>query len=132
MRWWGPKDYTSPVCEIDFREGGKYLFCMRAPDYQGGQDYYSTGVYQKIVPMERIEFTQSMSDKDGNIIEPAQMGLPPDFPGEVLLIVLFKAIGRQTEITVTECDWTPGDMADLAVAGWNQSLDKLAKSLKRG
>ncbi len=37
--WWGPAHYTSPRCEIDFREGGKYLFCMRAPKEQGGMDY---------------------------------------------------------------------------------------------
>ena len=30
MRWWGPKDYTSPTCKIDLREGGKYIFCMSA------------------------------------------------------------------------------------------------------
>ncbi|AKB78832.1 putative glutathione S-transferase-related transmembrane protein [Methanosarcina horonobensis HB-1 = JCM 15518] len=24
-RWWGPKGFTSPVSEIDFRVGGAYL-----------------------------------------------------------------------------------------------------------
>ena len=38
MRWWGPQYYTSPSCKMDFREGGKFLFCMRAPQDQGGQD----------------------------------------------------------------------------------------------
>jgi hypothetical protein len=38
---------------------------MRAPQNQGGQDYYSTGFYKKIVAMERLEFTQFLSDKDG-------------------------------------------------------------------
>src|SRR6185436_20312685 len=39
MRWWGPKNFTSPSCRIDFREGGKFVFHMRAPkDFQGGQD----------------------------------------------------------------------------------------------
>ncbi|MCX9083243.1 MAG: SRPBCC domain-containing protein [Candidatus Methanoperedens sp.] len=74
MRWWGPKDYTSPSCKIDLREGGKYLFCMRAPKDQGGQEMYSAGVYKKILPLELLEFTQSMADKDGKSIDPAQMG----------------------------------------------------------
>ena len=29
-QWWGPKNYTSPSCELNFREGGKYFFaCVR-------------------------------------------------------------------------------------------------------
>lgn len=29
MRWWGPKEFTSPACKVDLRVGGKYVFCMR-------------------------------------------------------------------------------------------------------
>ena len=90
MRWWGPKDYTSPSCKIDLHEGGKYLFCMRAPKDQGGQDMYNAGVYKKIVTMERLEFTQGMADKDGHSIDPAQVGMP-DFPKEMNIEVVFKS-----------------------------------------
>jgi uncharacterized protein YndB with AHSA1/START domain len=130
MRWWGPKDYTSPFCQIDLRVGGKYLFAMRAPDYQGGQDYYSGGAYTKIVPMQRLEFTQYLTDKDGNKVTPAQVGMPPDFPDVIPTVVLFKAIGKQTELTVIERGWTAGQMYDYSVIGMSQSLDKLAESLK--
>ena len=34
MQWWGPKGFTAPVCEMDFRVGGKLLCCMKAPDGQ--------------------------------------------------------------------------------------------------
>ena len=80
MKWWGPKYYTSPSCKIDLREGGRYVFCMRAPQNQGGQDSYTAGIFKKIVPMELLEFTQGMADQDGNPIDPAQAGMPPDFP----------------------------------------------------
>jgi uncharacterized protein YndB with AHSA1/START domain len=30
MKWWGPTGFTSPTCKIDFREGGKFVFHMRA------------------------------------------------------------------------------------------------------
>ena len=36
MQWWGPKGFTAPFCEIDFRVGGKFLCCMRTPDGQEG------------------------------------------------------------------------------------------------
>jgi uncharacterized protein YndB with AHSA1/START domain len=129
MRWWGPKDYTSPTCKIDLREGGKYIFCMRAPREQGGLDSYTSGVYQRIVPMERLEFTQSLSDPDGNPIDPVKVGMPADFPKELRMVIVFKAKGSMTELTITEYDWTPSQMYVYALAGMHQSIDKLAASL---
>ena len=131
IRWWGPKYYTSPTCKIDLREGGKYIFCMRAPKEQGGQDSYTAGVYKKIVPMERLEFTQGLSDKDGNRIDPAQVGMPPDFPKEIRTSIVFKAKGDMTELTITEYDWAVGQMFVYSLAGLHQSIDKLAESLTR-
>ncbi|MDB4905188.1 MAG: hypothetical protein JWQ63_4469, partial [Mucilaginibacter sp.] len=37
-RWWGPKNFISPVAKIDFREGGKSLVSMKAPKEMGGQE----------------------------------------------------------------------------------------------
>lgn len=130
-RWWGPKYYTSPNCKIDLREGGKYVFCMRAPQDQGGQDSYTAGVYKKIVPMERLEFTQCLADKDGNPINPAQVGMPPDFPKEIRTQVLFRAKGKMTELVITEYDWPVSQMSVYSYAGMQQSIDKLAVSLAK-
>lgn len=33
--WWGPKAFTAPHVSIDFREGGKYLYCMHGPGPDG-------------------------------------------------------------------------------------------------
>ncbi|HZQ08891.1 MAG TPA: SRPBCC domain-containing protein [Anaerolineae bacterium] len=132
MKWWGPKYYTSPSAKIDLREGGKYVFGMRAPQEQGGQDSYTAGVYTKIVPMERLEFTQGLSDEDGNPIDPAQIGMPPDFPKEIRTVVLFKRKGDMTELTITEYGWTPSQMYVYSYAGMQQSIDKMAEALARG
>ncbi len=129
MQWWGPKYYTSPTCKIDLRPGGRYIFCMRTPQEQGGLVSYVSGVYSKIVPMDRLEFTQSLSDKDGNKIDPAQLGMPPDFPKELRMLVTFKAKGVMTELTVTEYDWPVSQMYVYSLAGMHQSIDKLAASL---
>ncbi len=129
-RWWGPKYYSSPSCKIDLRVGGKYVFTMRAPADQGGQDSYTAGIYKRIVPMELLEFTQGLSDQDGDPIDPASIGMPPDFPKEIRTVVAFKAMGQFTELTVTEYGWTPGQMYVYSLAGMHQSIDKLAESLK--
>lgn len=131
-RWWGPKYYTSPSCKIDLRVGGKYVFSMRAPQDQGGQDSYTSGVYKEIVPLKRLEFTQGLSDKDGNRIDPALVGMPPDFPREIRTVVTFKAKGEMTELTITEYDWPVGQMMVYSYAGMQQSIDKLGESLAKG
>jgi uncharacterized protein YndB with AHSA1/START domain len=132
MRWWGPTGFTSPTCKIDFREGGKFVFHMRAPkEFQGGQDFYTAGVYKKIVPLKLIEFSQGLSDKDGNRIDPTTMGMPADFPKEIPSALAFKRVGDKTELTVTERDWAVGQMRDMSEAGMNQCLDKLAEVLPK-
>src|SRR5690606_19809081 len=91
-KWWGPKDFTSPYAAIDLREGGRYVFGMRAPEYLGGQDSYSGGTYTKVVPLERLEFTQSITDQVGNALDPTAIGLPEGFPKETQMTVIFKKI----------------------------------------
>jgi uncharacterized protein YndB with AHSA1/START domain len=132
MRWWGPDHFTSPSAKMDFREGGTSVVCMRAPKDFGGQDMYSTWVYQKIVPLKRIEFIQNLADKDGNQIDPAEIGMPPEFPRDIRTVVTFKDLGNdKTEITVTEYNMPTADteMGKNAELGLNQSLDKMAVSL---
>src|SRR5688500_16849483 len=128
MRWWGLDHVTSPSAKMDFREGGASGVCMRAPKDFGGQDMYSGGVYQKIVPLKRIELIQNLADKDGNQIDPAEIGMPPKFPRDIRTVVTFKDLGNdKTEMTVTEYGMPAADteMGRNAELGLNQSLDKM-------
>ena len=130
-RWWGPTGFISPACRIDLREGGTYVFTMRAPQEMGGADLHVAGVYKRIVPMELLEFGQGLSDQDGNRIDPGTVGMPPDFPSEIRTVVTFKRIGeRTTELTAVEYDWAVGQMADMSEAGFAQTLDKLVQSFQ--
>lgn len=131
IKWWGPEGFTSPSCKIDLREGGSYIFCMCAPAEMGGFEHYSSGVYKKIIPMERLEFTQSLSDKNGNPLEPSAVGMPPDFPKELTVVVLLKKLRcDMTEITITEHEWTAGQMYVYSLAGLQQTIDKLSANVK--
>jgi len=131
MKWWGPTGFTSPLAKMDFREGGVSLVCMRAPKEFGGMDMYNTWTYKKIVPHERIEFTLHFCDKEGNKLDPAQMGLPPGIPKDVPHVITFKSLGdKKTEMTVTESGYTTDQAVETSKAGLEQCLDKMAASLK--
>jgi uncharacterized protein YndB with AHSA1/START domain len=127
-RWFGPKGFTTPVCKIDFRVGGVSLTCMRSPE---GQDYWSTGVYREIVPMERIVTTDSFADADGNVVPASHYGMPGDFPLEMLVTVTFEDLGARTRMTLRHEGMPAGEMGEMAQQGWNESFDKLAASLSQ-
>jgi len=126
-RWWGPKTFTAPECKLDFRVGGKYLACMRAPD---GKDYWSTGVYREIVPLQRIVYTDNFADEKGKIVPASFYGMPGDFPDETVVTVTFEDLGGKTRMTLRHAGMPAGKMSELAEQGWNESFDKLSASLK--
>jgi uncharacterized protein YndB with AHSA1/START domain len=126
MRWWGPKGYTAPACKIDFRVGGKYLFCMRSPE---GKDYWSTGVYCDIVPMARIVLTDSFADEKGNVVPASHYGMPGEWPLELLVTVTLEEDGEKTIMTLQH-EGIPTGMLSDCEAGWSGSFDKLAENLE--
>ena len=126
MKWWGPKNFTCPVCEIDFKVGGKYLNCMRSSD---GQEFWVTGSYTEIVPMERIVYTDSFADEKGNVVSATHYGME-GFPLELLVIVSFEEHENKTKMTLTHIGIPSGKITDLTNVSWNESFDKLAESLK--
>ncbi len=58
-RWYGLPDWTMPVCEIDFRIGGKWRFVSRSPQ---GFELASQGTYTAIHPPAGIEQTERYDD----------------------------------------------------------------------
>jgi uncharacterized protein YndB with AHSA1/START domain len=128
MRWWGPKDFSAPFCEIDLRVGGKYLNCMRSPE---GREYWTTGVYREIIPLEKLVYTDSFGDEEGNVVSATYYGMSPDFPLETLVTVTFEDDDGKTKMTLKHTDLPAGEMSEQTGVGWNESFDKLAGSLRR-
>ena len=112
VRWFGPKDFTLPSCEIDFRVGGSYRFCMRAPE---GEDHPVWGEYQEIVEPERIVFTWNRGD---------------DARGKLwsstVVEVTFVERNGQTEFTLRQSLFETVPYRDEHGFGWGQALDRLA------
>lgn len=126
-KWWGPKDFTAPFSRIDFRVGGKYLHCMRSPE---GKEFWSTGVYREIVPMQRIVCTDSFADEKGNVV-PASHYDMEGLPLELQVTVTFEEQNGKTKMTLRHVGIPEGEMSKLCEAGWNESFDKLAEVLAR-
>ena len=127
-QWWGPKDFTIPVCKVDFRVGGKFLLCMRGPnDWEG----WTGGEYIEIVPQEKIVFSMYFADAEGNKVQPEDIGVEHKADADAYDSVLFEdAGGGRTRVTYMGNE----TMADAAESGqleaMNQSFDKFSAVLR--
>ena len=81
--WYGPEGWSLEVCDIDLRVGGKWRFVSRQPS---GKEIGQFGVYQEIVPGERLVNTESWEDWDA---------------GETLVTTVFSEQGGRTLFTST-------------------------------
>jgi uncharacterized protein YndB with AHSA1/START domain len=125
--WWGPGGFTAPVCRIDLRVGGIYLFCMRSPL---GKDYWNTGVYLDIVPGERIVATNSFADDRGHIVPARYYGLNPALPLEMFVTATFEKLDSRTRLTLEHAGLPIGLDRVGQRESWSQSLEKFAQALK--
>ena len=113
--WYGPRGWTLPVCEIDFRPGGAWRFVCRGP---GGTDMGMRGVYQELTPPERLVFTESFDD----------------YPGESLNTLVLSEEDGKTTITTTVL-YPSKEVRDAVLGsgmpdGASQTYDRLAEYLR--
>jgi uncharacterized protein YndB with AHSA1/START domain len=120
-RWWGPKGYTNPVCELDFRVGGHWHNVMRGPD---GKDLPTDVTFIEIVEPERIVYRNAPARGEVWGDNP-----PPSF---VRTITFTENEGRTTLTMRAEFD-SPENKDVVVrrgfVAGTNSSFDKLNELL---
>ena len=117
-RWWGPKDFTNPVCEIEARVGGRLRIVMRGPD---GTDYPMQGIVTEVRAAERFAFDYEALDAAGKAVLVGRLSVSfADEDGKTRMSLSTYAEG----LGMVAVDWLEG-----METGWNQSLDRLARSL---
>jgi uncharacterized protein YndB with AHSA1/START domain len=95
--WWGPKGWSLPVCNIDFRPGGVWHFCMKCTDESQeyyGQESWGKAVYKEIIAPERIVYVDSFSDAEGNTVA--------DMPETLITMTFIEQEGKTTIISRAE------------------------------
>ena len=113
-RWWGPKGFTNPVCDMDVRAGGKILIHMQAPD---GTVHPMTGTFDEVAEPECLVFR----------------AVPVDLTGKPLLesltTVTFHDVGDKTKVIVhasaAPIEPVATEMLKGMNEGWRQSLERL-------
>lgn len=121
-QWWGPKGWTLPVCNVDFRPGGVWHYCMKGP---GGEEAWGKAIYREIVEPERIVYADTFSDAEGNQVA----GTP-----ELLVTVTFTDHNGKTKLTNCAQFASAADLqatVDMGMAeGMAETFDRLADYLE--
>jgi uncharacterized protein YndB with AHSA1/START domain len=125
--WYGPQGFTVPVAKMDVRVGGKRLVCMEMQTPDGSMKMWTTGEYTEIFPIERLAYTESPSDENGNVVSPSAMGMPEGYPATTEVTVILEELGGRTKMVMTHAG-VPASSG--AGGGWNQAFDKLADHIE--
>ena len=114
VRWWGPKGFTTPSCQMDLRPGGSYRTVIRSEE---GKEHVMRGEFREVVPPERLVMTFAWEDERGQ-------------PGpETLVKVSFADQGVRTRLTFEQGVFATVTSRDDHHDGWSSTLDKLAEYL---
>jgi len=127
MKWWGPAPFTCPEARMDVREGGTSVVSMRSPD---GFEIWMRWDYATVIPNVRMEYSQNMCDRDGNLIDPTSIGMPAEFPRDVATIVTLTPRDGRTEMTITEHTTTSQALMDGSQQGLEMCIDQMAATFR--
>lgn len=131
-KWWGPKIFDNEVKRLDLRPGGIFHYSMKTPD---GSIMWGRFTYKEIIAPEKLVFTTSFSDEEGNIRPTTML---PVFPLEILNVVTFEEKNNKTILTLKgqpvnaseeECK-VYYSMFDSMNAGFSGTLDMLDEHLE--
>jgi len=119
-RWWGPRQFTAPVCELDARPGGQIMIHMAGPEPFGVSPM--AGEFVEVSRPDRLVFTaQAYQGTDGEwrIDNLNELTFAEQDGKTVLtLVVTVRKVSAETLQAL-------GGMRE----GWSQSFDKLGELL---
>ncbi len=128
-QWWGPRGWTVTVCNVDFRPGGIWHYCMKCMDENQG-DFYGTeswgkAVYKEIVEAEKIVYVDYFSDAEGNEAE----GMPSS-----QIETTFEAVDGKTKV-VSRVQFASAEALKTVLEmgmeqGITETWDRLAEHLQ--
>lgn len=63
-QWWAPHPFVTKTKEMDFKEGGVWLYAMVGPN---GEEYWSIFDFISISPKTNFKFMDGFCDDHGNL-----------------------------------------------------------------
>lgn len=116
--WFCPRMFTVPDAKVEFRVGGAFDVCMRAPD---GSDHWTRGHFTEIIPDKRLVLEMGVADADGEMLFTARTAV--DFENDC------GGTRMSVEQHYTLLQPAAEMMVKGAQQGWAETLDNLGRAL---
>ncbi|MDO8732610.1 MAG: SRPBCC domain-containing protein [Actinomycetota bacterium] len=120
--WYGPSGATVVVAKMELVVGGARLVSMEVMTPNGPMKMWFTGEHLEIVENQRLVYTEAMCDESGNVISPADMGMPADHPSVTTITVELEGLESGTKMVLVHAGIPEGSPGE---AGWIMAFDKL-------
>lgn len=127
LQWYAPEGCTIHFKTINIKKGGKFHSCISNPQYG---DCWAIGEYKEIEQNSKIIFTLVNADEYGNPVNPTDIGMDPDWPGETLVSVMLWEENGKTRLQLRQTVSCGLAKKTGAYSGWLQMLDNMSKILK--
>jgi uncharacterized protein YndB with AHSA1/START domain len=117
-RWWAAAPtWTTPLAEIDAREGGSYRLSMRTDD---GEVHTVGGEFREVRPPERLAYTWTWEEGPDAAMSGSE---------HTLVTVDFLEDGDGTVVKLTHSGFRAPEIRDMHVQGWQAVLANLERSV---
>lgn len=110
-KWLPPYGFTGRVHHLEAKLGGTYR--MSFTNFSTGKSHTFGGVYNELVPPERIVYTDRFDD--------------PGLPGDMRTTVTLRPVPSGTELSIIQEGLPEVMPVDECYLGWQDSLEQLAK-----
>ncbi|MEC3965844.1 SRPBCC domain-containing protein [Flagellimonas halotolerans] len=126
MKWYAPDGCTIAFKKLEIEKGGTYHSCISNPQYG---DCWCIGEYKEVIPNSKITFTVINADENGNPINPAEMGMDPDWPGNTVVTVTLTEENGKTKLQLRQTVSQELAKKTGAYPSWLQMLDNMQELL---
>jgi uncharacterized protein YndB with AHSA1/START domain len=112
-KWWGPRGFTAPSVQFEPAIGAGYRIAMQPPE---GELFHLTGEFREVDPPARLAYTFRWDPPD-----------PDD--RETLATLSLQDRGDETEVNLTQGDFTTQERHALHEGGWTDAFERLEELL---
>jgi uncharacterized protein YndB with AHSA1/START domain len=124
--WFAPDGCTLHIARLDLRKDGGYHWCIKNPSFG---ECWTIGSYLEVRRPERLVFTATISDEDGNPRTPESQGHDPAWPRDTTICVNFTERDGRTIVTLEQDVSERLAKQTGAHPSWLQMLDRLSRQL---
>lgn len=126
LKWYAPAGCTIRFVTLEIRPGGKFHSCISNPQYG---DCWCVGEYKEIIPTRKLVFSMVNTDAKGIPVNPASIGMDPEWPGETLVTVTFTEEDGKTRLQLRQTVSQHIAKKTGAYSGWLQMLNNMSALL---